>query len=176
MNKKLLRRIFPFIAIILLAPWPVIYGHEASGAVAGQETIEIEVAEASARPTWTAFGKAIGGVDTPGDLFYIDVTDSPANIQVALHITNAQELIHCYRYMILEVGVYAQGNSGEWEKASYGGEPIPGTFITLRNGHVSFTLPGYTNYKLAIDSGSFNCITTNVDDSSLSPQFYLSVN
>jgi len=43
MNKKLLKRIFPLIAVLLLAPWPIAYGHDVSGA--GQETVQIEVAE-----------------------------------------------------------------------------------------------------------------------------------
>ena len=175
MNKKLLRRIFPLIAVLLLAPWPIAYGQEASGAIDGQETIQVTVAEASVAPGATVFGKAIGSVES-GDLFNIDATDNPADVNVTLYITNAEELTHNYRYLILEVGVYVQGNDGEWEKASgNNSESIPDTFITMRNSRVSFTLAGYANYKLTIDSGSFNCITANVDDGSLSPQFYLEV-
>jgi len=175
MNKKLLRRIFPLIALALLAPWPIAYAHDVSDGVVGEETVRIEVAEASAQPTWTVFGKAIGGV-TPGDLFYIDATDNPADITATLYITNAQELISYYRYLILKVGVYVKSNAGEWEKASMGnGEVIPDTFITMRNGRVSFTLQGYANYKVTIDSGSFNCFSVNGNGGSFSPQFFLEV-
>jgi len=177
MNKKLLKRIFPLIAILLLAPWPIAFGHEVSGAAAGQETIQIEVAEASAKPSMTVFGKAISGVES-GDLFNIDATDNPTDIDVTLHITNTEDLIHNYRYLILEVGVYVQGNDGEWEKASgHDGEPIQDTFITMRNGRVSFTLAGYSNYKLTIDGGSYNShsFTGSADEGSFSPQFYLEV-
>jgi len=175
MNKKLLKRIFPLIALLLLAPWPVAYAHDAGDGMVGEETVQIEAAEASAQPTWTVFGKYIGGVEA-GDVFYIDATDNPADIQVTLYITNTQELSRCYRYLVLNVGVYAENNSGEWEKAAqWNGEPAPDTFITLRNGQVSFTLSGYANYKVTIDGGSFNCITTNADGGSISPRFYLEV-
>jgi hypothetical protein len=54
-------------------------------------------------------------------------------------------------------------------------EPIPDTFITLRDAKVSFTLPGYAKYKITLDSGSFYCTNTNGGRDSLSPQFYLTV-
>ena len=168
MKNKWIRRFFPIIVLLLLAPWPVAYAHDVSDGVLGEETVRMEAAEVSTQPTWTAFGKAIGGV-TPGDLFYIDATDNPADIQATLYITNAQELIGCYRNLILEVGVYAESDTGEWEKAS------TDIFITMRNGQVSFTLQGYAEYKVTIDGGSFYCTTANTDSGSLSPQFYLEV-
>jgi len=176
MRNKWTKRLFPLFALLLLAPWPIAYGHDASGAEADQETVQIEAAEASAQPAWTAFGRAIGGVDTPGDVFCIDATENPGDIQVTLHITNAKELSRCYRYLILNVGMYVESEAGEWKKAAqYNDEPIPDTFITLRNGQVSFILAGYANYKVTIDGGSFNCMTTNADGGSVSPQFYLEV-
>jgi len=168
MRNKWIKRFFPLIVLLLLAPWPVAYAHDISDGVIGEETVRLEVAEASAQPNWSAFGKAIGGV-TPGDLFYIDATDNPADIVVTLYITNAPELIACYRNLILEVGVYAESDTGEWEKAS------TETFITMRNGQVRFTLPGLAEYKVTIDGGSFYCTTANSDSGSLSPQFYLEV-
>ncbi len=173
MRNKWIKRFFPIIVLLLLAPWPVAYAYDDD--MAGQDAVQIEIAEASATPNWTAFGKAIGGV-TPGDLFYIDATDNPVDIQVTLYITNAQELVSYYRFLILKVGVYVESNAGEWEKASMGnGEPIPETFITMRNGQVSFTLPGLAEYKVTIDGGNFYCTTANTDSGSLSPQFYLEV-
>ena len=168
MRNKWIKRFFPIIVLLLLAPWPVAYAHDVSDGVVGEETVRIEVAEESVKPTWTAFGKAIGGV-TPGELFYIDAADNAADIQATLYITNAQELIGCYKHLILKVGVYAESNSGEWEI-------VPtDTFITMRNGQVNFTLPGLAKYKITIDSGSFYCTGTSTDGSSLSPQFYLEV-
>ena len=169
MRNKWIKRFFPLIVLLLLAPWPVAYAHTFdANAMSEQDTARIEVAEASAQPSWSAFGKAIGGV-TPGDLFYIDATDNPADTVVTLYITNAQELISYYRYLILGVGVYAESDTGEWEKAS------TDTFITMRNGQVSFTLPGYAEYKVTIDGGSYYCTTANTESGSLSPQFYLEV-
>jgi len=171
-----IKKIFPLLAVLLLAPWPVAFAHDVSDGVIGQETARIEVAEASAAPTWTAFRRALGGVTTPGDLFYIDATSNTVDIEVTLYLTNTQELSHCYRYLILKVGAYAESNAGQWEKASMGdSEPIPDTFITLRDARVSFTLPGYAKYKITLDSGSFYCTNTNGGRDSLSPQFYLTV-
>jgi len=165
--KKTAKWLFPLLAVLLLVPWPIAYAHNYDATATGrQDALRIEVAETSAQPTWTVFGKAIGGVEA-GDLFYIDATDNPADIQVTLYLTNAQ---------ILKVGVYVQSDSGEWEKASgYDGELIPEIFITMRNGHVSFTLAGYANYKVTIDGGSFYSFTANAEGDSLSPRFYLEV-
>ncbi|MFC1902385.1 hypothetical protein ACFLX3_05630 [Chloroflexota bacterium] len=175
MNKKLLKRLFPIIAILLLAPWPIAYGYSASGAATGQETAQIQAAEASAQPSWTAFGNAIGGV-TPGDLFYINTANQTSDIKVTLYLTNAEELVHNYRYLILKVDVYVETGEGEWEKTSgNNGEPIPETFITMHNGQVSFTLAGYVNYKLTIDGGSFKTFPANAGEDSASPNFYLEV-
>ncbi len=175
MNKKLLKRIFPLIALLLLAPWPVAYGYEASGASGAQELIQVTTAETSAQPTWTAFGKAIGGV-TAGDLFYIDATDNPTDIDVTLYLTNAQELVHNYRYLILKVRLYSKTTDGEWQKVTeYNGEPVPETYITMSNGQASFNLPGSGNYKMTIDGGSFYCYGAEAGEDSASPNFYLEV-
>ena len=177
MTRRFLKKIFPLLAALLLTPWPVAYAQSYGGNITGQDAVQIEVAEVSVSPSWTVFGKAIGGVSTPGDLFYIDATNNAADVQVNLYITNAEKLIHCYRYLILKVGGYAESSANQWEKASTAnGEPIPDTFITLLDSQVSFTLPGYAKYKVTIDSGSFYCVNPNVDGDSLSPQFYLTVN
>ena len=176
MTKRFIKKIFFLLAVLLLAPWPAAYAQGYNSDIAGQDAVQIEVAEASAKPTWTVFGRAIGGVSTPGDLFYINATNNAADIQVTLYITNTQELIHYYRYLILKVGIYVESGAREWEKASGGnGELIPDTFITLRDAQVRFTLPGYAKHKVTIDSGSFYCTNANADGGSISPQFYLRV-
>ena len=173
MTNRRIKKIFPLLAILLLVPWPIAYAHDNEAAAQG--TAQIQVAESPAAPSATAFGRGIGGV-TPGDLFYIDSTGSTADIMVSLHLTNTQQLIHCYRYMTLEVGVYVQTDANKWEKATlWDGDPIPDTYITMRNGQVSFKLRGYEKYKVAIDTGCFYCITTNTERGSISPQFYLTV-
>ncbi len=177
MRNKWIKRFFPLFALLILAPWPIAYAHTYTDDTAGQETIWIEVAESSVAPDFgDVVGKTIGGVTTPGDLFYIDAMENAADIQAALHITNAQELSHCYRYLILKVGVYVENSAGEWERASMGnGELIPATFITLHNGQVSFTLPGLAEYKVTIDSGSYYCRNAVADGGDVSPQLYLTV-
>ncbi len=175
MRNRFAKLIFPLLAVLLLAPWPVAYAYSYEGELGGKGKIRIEAAEPSAAPSAVAFGRAVGSV-TAGDLFYIDATDSIADITVTLHLTNVDELTHSYRYFILEVGVYGESDAGEWVRASgYGGEPLPETFINMRNGNVSFSLYGYARYKITVDGGSFYCLTANVDGGSLSPRFYLTV-
>ena len=164
--------IFVLLATLLLTPWPVAYAYDND--MAEQAPIQIEAAPASATPSWRAYGGAIGGVSAPGDLFYIDAADSAIDTLVTLYLTNADELVNHYRYLILETGIYAQNDTGQWEKATMGnGEPIPDTYLTMRNGRVSFYLQGYDKYKLTIDGGSFYCFPTGSDGGSISPKFYL---
>ena len=171
MRKKL---ILPLLAILLLTPWPVAYAYDVSDGKVGHETVMVQAAEPSAAPSWNAFGGAIGGVTTPGDLFYIDATNSPADIVVTLYLTNTQELARCYRYLILKVGIYVQSGEGQWEKALGDRGPIgPEIYITLLNGQVNCTLPGCAKYKVTIDNGCFYCLGTSADGGSISPQFYL---
>lgn len=177
MRNKWMKRLFPLFALLILAPWPVAYAHTYTDDAAGQETIRVEAADPSVAPDFGAVhGKTIGGVTTPGDLFYIDAKENPADIQSALYITNAQELSRCYRYLILKVGIYVKSDAGEWEKASMGnGKPIPDTFITMRDGRVSFTLPGLAEYKVTIDSGSYYCRNAVAEGGSVSPQLLLTM-
>lgn len=161
------------LAALLLSPWPVAYAHDSTAD--GQAQLQVEAAEAAAAPHWNAFGKAIGGV-TPGDLFYIDNETSMADLPVTLYITNIDELVHYYRYLILNVGVYVQTGTDQWEKVTMiNGELLPDTYITMLNGNVSFTLPGYARYKVTIDKGGFYYYGGAADDSDISPTFYLTV-
>ena len=156
-------------------PWPVAYAHTFDDSMAGQDGVQIAVAEDSVAPTWTAFGKAIGGV-TPGDLFYIDSNNNTTDMLATLHITNTDALIHRYRYLILNVGIYVQTGTDQWEKATRGnGELLPDTYVTMSNGKVSFNLPGYAKYKITIDKGCFYCYGTDTDENAVSPSFYLDV-
>ena len=167
-KKKLL---FFLIAAVLLTPWPVAYAYD--NGLAQQTPVRIEAA-AAGTTAWTAYGNAIGGVSAPVDIFYVDAADSPLDTSVTLHLTNAYELSRHYRYLILKVGVYAQDAADEWERAtSRSGEVFPDTYLTMRNGNVSFPLAGYAKYKLTIDGGSFYC-NTAAADGGIAPQFYLS--
>lgn len=170
MKKKL---IFALIVALLLTPWQMAFAFGANNVTLVPKTVQIEAASPSAAPHWHAFGRAIGGVDRPGDLFYIDATQNPTPIRLTLYLTNTQELRHCYSYLILKVRVYVEGNAGEWEKASWQGELIPDAFITLHNSQVGFALANNANYKVTIDGGSFYCITVSADEGSISPQFHL---
>jgi hypothetical protein len=171
-----IKRFFPYIALFLILPWPVAYA-TSTDVIAGDDAVSIEIPEPSARPSYSAFGRAIGGVSDPGDLFYVDATNSPSDIKVTLSLTNAQRLIRYYRYLILDVGIYVENGDGEWERViTSSGEPMPKTIISMRNGQVSFLLPGSSRYRVAIDGGCFYCTRAPSDDYSLSPQFHVEAN
>ena len=169
MKRKL---IFILLATFLLGPWPVAYAYDNG---TSDTPVQVEVAEPAAAPQWHAFGNAIGGV-TPGELFYVDTGNFTADMPFTLYITNTNELIQYYRYLILNVGIYIQTGTDQWEKATMGnGELLPDTYITMLNGKVSFTLPGYARYKITIDKGSFYFYGSNDGGSAISPAFYLAM-
>jgi hypothetical protein len=121
MKRKL---IFLMAAALLLTPWPVAYAYGSD--TAGHASVQVEAAPTNAAPRWNAYGNAIGGV-TAGDLFYIDATNTTTDIPVTLVITNTDQLIHSYRYLTLNVGVYTETGTG-WEKATTAsGEILPDT-------------------------------------------------
>jgi len=170
MKRKL---IFPLIAALLLTPWPVVYAYDEAMAINAPMTVE--AAEPATAPKLNAFGNAIGGV-TPGDLFHIDSANSTADTLFTLYITNTDELVHCYRYMALNVGVYVQTDTDQWEKVTWGeGETSRETYITMQSGMVSLVLPGYAKYKITIDKGCFYCYGIGGDNNAVSPKFYLTV-
>ncbi len=174
MRNRVIKLIFPVIAVLLLAPWPVAYAYSYEGNFTGSGAIQIEAAEPSAAPSARAFGRSVSSI-TPGDLFYIDSTDSPADFLAALHLTNADEMARSYRYLVLNVGTYVEDDAGEGAQvSSYGGQPAQETFLTLLNGSVSFSLRGYARYKIAVDGGNFYW-ATNVGGGVTSPRFYLTV-
>ncbi len=165
------KRLVPLLGILLLAPWPAACLYD--GAKPEPEAVKIEAIQPSSAPSWKVYAGVIGGVTSPVDLFYIDITNNAADVLANLYLTNADELSHYYRYMILKVGVYRQ-TGADWQKAvKSNGEPFPDTYLTMENGRVSFTLPGYARYKVTIDSGSFYCFRTPADGSDISPRFYL---
>jgi len=173
MRNRFIKLIFPVIAVLLLAPWPVAYAYSYDGELESPGAVQIEAADASAAPSAMAFGKAIGSI-IPGDIFYIDAADSAADFTLTLHLTNADELSRCYRYFIMKVVTYVENDDGEWVRTADGeNQLIPDAYLTLKNGSLSFTLNGYGKYKIAADGGSFYCMTTSADGGSLSPDFYL---
>jgi hypothetical protein len=168
MKRKLL---FPVIAALLLAPWPVAYAYDKAMAV--NIPVTIEAADPSTAPKINAFGNAIGGV-TPGDLFYIDTADSTGDMLFTLYITNTDELVHYYRYITLNIGIYVQADIDQWEKVNTGdGEIPPETYITMQSGTLSFTLPGYAKYKITIEKGCFYSYGADSNKSIPVPKFYL---
>ncbi len=172
---RFFREIIIILSLLILAPWPVAFAYDIDNDESATGMLQIEVAELSAKPRATIFGRTIGGI-APGDLFYIHADDYPADIMATLYLVNTEELIRCYRYMNLKVGVYVQANAGQWQESWEDGEKlIPDTYLTLHNGRVSFTLPSYAKYKITIDSGCYYSNTVNAAGGSVSPRFHLNV-
>jgi hypothetical protein len=159
------------ILILLLIPCSVAYAYD--GANATETSMTIEPADATSAPHIDVFGNAIGGVEA-GDLFFIDISNTPLDTPFTLYMTNVDELVHSYRYMNLNVGIYIQTDTGNWEKMNaMAGEPYPDIYITMQNGLVSFTLPGNAKYKVTIDDGCFRCYGITPGKSIEIPSFYL---
>ncbi|MBN1160484.1 MAG: hypothetical protein JXA17_00835 [Dehalococcoidales bacterium] len=173
--KKFFRFSLIFVMLLLAASWlsSIAYGQTNDGAE--QSEIYIEVAPPEAAPSVTFYGRAIGSV-TAGDLFYINSVHSPQDISLGLYITNCDELIHYFRYLILKVAVYIEDAEGQWQPvASQNETALPDTYITLQNSPVNFYLPGLARYKVTIESGSYHSHPFHADGGVISPSFYLNV-
>jgi hypothetical protein len=167
MKRKVL---FPLIAAILLAPWPIAYAYDE--VKAANTPMTIEAADPAAAPQMKAFGNAIGSVGA-GDLFQVDTSGAAVDTTFTIFLTNADELIHSYRYMNLNIGIYVQNNAGQWEKMSAVGETLTDIYLTMQGGLASFTLPGNAKYKITIEKGCFYCYGINAERSIAIPQFNL---
>jgi hypothetical protein len=163
--------IFILLAALFLTPWPVAYAYGDSIGVSSP--VQITAAEQEAMPKWNAYGGAIGSV-MPGDLFYIDTDNATVDNTFTLYITNTDELVHGYRYITLNVGIYVQINDDAWKKITPGDDYTADTYLTMKNGQIDFTLPGYGNYKVTIDKGCFYCYAS--DKKIATPTFYLTMN
>jgi hypothetical protein len=168
MKRKLL---FPLVAALLLVPWPIAYAFDE--VKAANLPLTIAAAEPSLAPKMEAFGNAIGGV-TPGDLFQVDTSGIVVDTQFTIYLTNTDELIHSYRYMTLNIGIYVQTDTDRWERATASnGDAFQDVYLTMQNGLVSFTLPGNARYKITIEKGCFYCYGVNPGESIASPEFNL---
>jgi hypothetical protein len=169
MKRKL---VFALVAALLLFPWTVAYAYDDAAAATGP--VEITSAGTASLPQFNAFGNAIGGV-TPGDIFLIDITGSDVDTSFTLYLTNTDELIHNFRYMTLNIGIYIQTGTGAWEKAP-AVENSRDIYLTMQNGTVSFVLAGGAKYKITIDKGCFYCYGIGAGRTAVLPDFYLTTN
>lgn len=169
---KVLTSILIIIIILFFVPRLVSAAYGQTAGNTGEPAIRVEAADPSVAPSAEFFGKAIGGVK-PGDLFYVDATDSPRDVSVSLYLTNSDELIHYLRYLTLKVAVYVEDGHGRWIKLLLDGSVFPDTYITLQNSPVNFILPGLARYKVTVNSGCYYCLSVGPDGRDMSPQFYL---
>ena len=171
-KNRFIKFIFPIICLLVLLPWPVAYAFEAT---AEEDAVQVKAAPDAAMPSFEAWGQAISGIPS-GDLFYIDASNSAEDVMVTLYLLNPQELVSHYSYLILNVGVYIETGDG-WEWASgTDGHPMPKHVLSMRNGQLSYLLPGYARYKIGIESGAVRCHNALSNTGSLSPLLHLEVN
>jgi hypothetical protein len=169
MKRKLL---FTFIITLLLFPWTVAYAYDSTAASTGRG--EITSADAASLPKFNVYGNAVGSVN-PGDIFTIDNTGKDAGTAFTLYLANADELVHNFRYMTLNIGIYVRDDTGAWVGVpAY--ENFQGICLTMQNGSVSFTLAGNAKYKVTIEKGCFYCFGTSGKRTFALPEFYLAAN
>jgi len=176
MKRSLLKKMLPLLALLLLAPWPVAYAYANNGIGNTADFVQVTPAPIEAAPSITAYRGTISSVK-PGDLFYLNTPQGKSDTEAILYLTNSDELIHQYQYIILKVGVYVQDSEGQWQKAvsSFGLE-VPETYISMIDSQVIFHLPGNAKYKVTIDSGSIYSLETVSGQADLAqPNFYLDV-
>lgn len=162
---------FAIVAAVLLVPWVVAYGYDKVNAAVNDASIE--AADPALAPAMNVFGNAVGSV-TAGDLFIIDTSGTEVDAAFTLLMTNIDELIHNYRFVILRVGIYVQTDIDYWEKLEVvAGESIPDTYITMQGGSVSFTIPGNAKYKVMIEGGSYRSYSIASGQKVAIPQFSL---
>jgi hypothetical protein len=164
--KKLLTLGLALIAAFFIVTrlTPVAYGQTNDTAAT---PIQIEPANPNTAPTAQFYGGAICEV-TAGDLFYLNATDAPMDINATLTITNPEDLIHYFRYLIFNITVEVKDDNGNWIAMQ-----LPDIYLTLKNGNVTFTLPGGANYKVAVAGGSANCLPYADGAGFALPNFYL---
>jgi hypothetical protein len=164
MKKKL---VFSLLAVFLLTPWPVAYAYD--GSPGGNTYPQITAAPPEATPRLDGFGNTVGGV-TPGDLFYVDVSGSGADMRLTLYITNTDELVEDYRYMNLSLGVYEETSPEEWLRVRSAGDE---SYITMHNGMADFVLEGRGRYKITVERGCYFRYGSGGEKGPAVPQFYL---
>lgn len=167
----MLRKLLIIITVVfVLSPWPVAYAY--SNGPIDQPGITISMPNTSDNKSFPVFGQAIGTIPAV-ELFYISAVNHQGDIGATLYLTNSDELVHCYRYMILECHVFVSTGNDSWEDVtSYqtgGGEGQ--VFLTLRNGRIGFELPGGSHYKVTIERGNYYCLNRNAKE--YTPAFYL---
>ena len=171
-----MRKTFKILFIVILVALAaslltsVAYGHTNGATQLNGSTTagpEITPALKTDAPAAAFYGSAIGAV-IAGDLFYINATDINVDMVFTLYLSNTDQLIHYLAYLNLEIAVYREIAPGQWEKAT-----LAGLLLTMRNGLVTFNLPGLANYKVTIERGCFNCHPGKADRENAAPSFYL---
>jgi hypothetical protein len=162
---------FTVVAALLLSPCAVAFAND--NIQAADIAATVQPADPATAPVINVYGNTIGGV-TAGDLFVINLTNNPLDAAFTLCITNSDELVHNYRYMTLNIGIYVQTKTGEWEKmAASAGKIDPELYITIQTGVAQFILPGGANYKVTIERGCYSCYSIKSGETASKPIFYL---
>ncbi len=164
------------VVALLMLPWLTSIAYANSNGDPAPSKVQVEVADRAGVPEAIFFGLSFGSI-TPCDLFYINVTNSPNNFEVNLYITNAEEITHYLKYLILKISIYSMNKNSQWEQAPLrdNSTQIDSVYLTLQNSPVKFRVSGNSQYRVSIDSGSYYCLPAKTGSSYKSPIFYLTL-
>jgi len=107
----------------------------------------VEVTLPAGQPTWDVFGSYKGRVDT-GNLFSIaPETNWTGDMGVILTITNAEELVECYRILVLEIQIIDTDGTGSQVGTT--------EYLTLGKGEVDIEFSQTTDDYMVELTGGF---------------------
>jgi molybdopterin converting factor small subunit len=99
----------------------------------------VSVAAASPSPTWDVYGKFKGSVGSGGELFKITPgTDFTGDMACSVVIGNAEELVECYRVLVMTISIYEDDGSGT--AANTASQIGTTEYLTLSKGEIDITM------------------------------------
>lgn len=57
-------------------------------------------------PDWIKPGGTLGGIQSPGDLFYIDTSGNPGDVRVEVFVTNMPDIAKQYKHLLVQLNFY----------------------------------------------------------------------
>jgi hypothetical protein len=133
--------------------------------------INVTAAGPASAPRAVFFGGAHGSI-TPGDLFYVDVSESEGEFAATLYLTNPSELTHYVKYLIFRTSARIESADGSWSAYDTGVNEL---YLSLQNSAVKFFLTGGARYKITLDSGDYYCLPFRAGQARELPRFDLAV-
>ena len=132
-------------------------------------------------PSWSPIEDTAGGIDTKGDLYYIEPYTSTDIVEgmAFVYLTNVGALAGCYSYLNMGLTLWYTGTNTAGIYTTTTQTDTPDEWLTLTNGYVSFDLEitDVVTYAITLNEVSWYCTdgTCNGGGGDLSPAFYVHV-